>query len=290
MRTFYSRHTLPARAAPPLRCFRPALPTAPPLHLGRPPPPPVDARSPCVLAPACAPPQKRFFEGVSALFLSKIPLIIVVPTSLQNIYFYKYILLYNNYLYARKHCTPWRGFSRGWRGVFARALFQGSARAPKRLFVGGLQRAGMAGRVGEDGGRGAETGRETDSSVGRGSPQNDRKGFKMTGRRPQNDRAGRGWQESRTACGQVAGGKNNVREKHAKTGSRSERRRQPGVSPGLHIRKTALGGYLLPTISSNSSTVTGIRRSPMNRHPPLVTSRSSSMRTPPKLRRLSSMS
>ncbi len=136
LRTFYSRHTLPARAAPPLRCFRPALPTAPPSTSAGRHPPPVDARSPCVLAPACAPPQKRFFEGVSALFLSKIPLIIVVPTSLQNIYFYKYILLYNNYLYARKHCTPWRGFSRGWRGVFARALFQGSARAPKRLFVG----------------------------------------------------------------------------------------------------------------------------------------------------------
>lgn len=83
-------------------------------------------------------PKKRFFEGISALFLSEIPLILVVLTSLQNIYFYKYILLYNNYLYARKHCTPWRSFSRGWRGVFARALFQGSARAPKRLFVGVL--------------------------------------------------------------------------------------------------------------------------------------------------------
>ena len=135
---------------------------------------------------------------------------------------------------------------------------------------GGKRRAGVRNKGVCDG---AE---ETDSSVGRGPPQNDRKG--------------RGWQECRTACGQVAGGKNNVREKHAKTGSHSERRRQPGVSPGLHIRKTALGGYLLPTISSNSSTVMGIRRSPMNRHPPLVTSRSSSMRTPPKLRRLSSMS
>ncbi len=109
--------------------------------LGRPPHThPADARSPCVLAPACyictPSPKKRFFEGISALFLSEIPLIIVVPTSLQNIYFYKYILSCNNYLYARKHCTPWRGFSRGWRGIFARALFQGSARAPKRLFVG----------------------------------------------------------------------------------------------------------------------------------------------------------
>lgn len=133
MRTFYSQHTLPA-------CPPPALfPPCTPLHLGRP-PPPVDARSPCALAPACyicTPSQKNvFFEGISALFLSEIPLILVVPTSLENIYFYKYILSYNNYLYARKHCTPWRGFSRGWRGVFARALFQGSARAPKRLFVG----------------------------------------------------------------------------------------------------------------------------------------------------------
>ncbi len=143
LRTFYSRHTLPARAVPSLRCFRAALPIAPPLHLGRPPHThthTADARSPCVLAPACyictPSPKKRFFEGISALFLSEIPLIIVVPTSLQNIYFYKYILSYNNYLYTRKHCTPWRGFSRGWRGVFARALFQGSARAPKRLFVG----------------------------------------------------------------------------------------------------------------------------------------------------------
>ncbi len=127
----------PART-PPLHCFRPALPTP---TLGRPPHThPADARSPCVLAPACyictPSPKKRFFEGISALFLSEIPLIIVVPTSLQNIYFYKYILSCNNYLYARKHCTPWRGFSRGWRGIFARALFQGSARAPKRLFVG----------------------------------------------------------------------------------------------------------------------------------------------------------
>lgn len=142
LRTFYSRHTLPARAVPSLRCFRAALPIAPPstsagrhTHTHT-----ADARSPCVLAPACyictPSPKKRFFEGISALFLSEIPLIIVVPTSLQNIYFYKYILSYNNYLYTRKHCTPWRGFSRGWRGVFARALFQGSARAPKRLFVG----------------------------------------------------------------------------------------------------------------------------------------------------------
>lgn len=127
-----------SRPHPPPHCFRPALPTP---TLGRPPHThPADARSPCVLAPACyictPSPKKRFFEGISALFLSEIPLIIVVPTSLQNIYFYKYILSCNNYLYARKHCTPWRGFSRGWRGVFARALFQGSARAPKRLFVG----------------------------------------------------------------------------------------------------------------------------------------------------------
>ncbi len=127
-----------SRPHPPLHCFRPALPTP---TLGRPPHThPADARSPCVLAPACyictPSPKKRFFEGISALFLSEIPLIIVVPTSLQNIYFYKYILSCNNYLYARKHCTPWRGFSRGWRGIFARALFQGSARAPKRLFVG----------------------------------------------------------------------------------------------------------------------------------------------------------
>ncbi len=181
----------------------------------------------------------------------------------------------------------------GVEGCFRASPFSRVREGSETAFCGGPQRtgmAGMAGRVGEDGWRGAETGRETDSSVGRGPPQNDRKGLKMTGRRAQNDREGRGWQESRTACGQVAGGKNNVREKHAKAGSRSERRRQPGVRPGLHIRKTALGGYLLPTISSNSSTVTGIRRSPMNRHPPLVTSRSSSMRTPPKLRRLSSMS
>ncbi len=194
----------------------------------------------------------------------------------------------------------------GVEGCFRASPFSRVREGSETAFCGGPQRtgmAGMAGRVGEDGwrgaetgretdssvGRGAETGRETDSSVGRGPPQNDREGLRMTGRRAQNDREGRGWQESRTACGQVAGGKNNVREKHAKAGSRSERRRQPGVSPGLHIRKTALGGYLLPTISSNSSTVMGIRRSPMNRHPPLVTSRSSSMRTPPKLRRLSSM-
>ncbi len=186
------------------------------------------------------------------------------------------------------------GASRGGGGVFSREPFFKGPRGLRNGFLWGSS-ARRNGRNGRTGGRGRRAGRrngaeETDSSVGRGPPQNDRKGFKMTGRRPQNDRAGRGWQESRTACGQVAGGKNNVREKHAKAGSRSERRRQPGVSPGLHIRKTALGGYLLPTISSNSSTVTGIRRSPMNRHPPLVTSRSSSMRTPPKLRRLSSMS
>ncbi len=193
------------------------------------------------------------------------------------------------------------GLLAGVEGCFRASPFSRVREGSETAFCGGLQRAGMAGmagmtgmtgmtgRVGEDGWRGAETGRETDSSVGRGPPQNDRKGLKMTGRRAQNDREGRGWQESRTACGQVAGGKNNVREKHAKAGSRSERRRQPGVSPGLHIRKTALGGYLLPTIASNSSTVMGMRRSPMNRHPPLVTSRSSSMRTPPKLRRLSSM-
>ncbi len=189
------------------------------------------------------------------------------------------------------------GASRGGGGVFSREPFFKGLRGLRNGFLWGSSarrngrndRTGGRGRVGEDGWRGAETGRETDSSVGRGSPQNDREGLRMTGRRAQNDRAG-GWQESRTACGQVAGGKNNVREKHAKAGSHSERRRQPGVSPGLHIRKTALGGYLLPTISSNSSTVMGIRRSPMNRHPPLVTSRSSSMRTPPKLRRLSSKS
>ena len=204
------------------------------------------------------------------------------------------------------------GASRGGGGVFSREPFFKGLRGLRNGFLWGssAHRNGRNGRNGRTGGRGrvagrrkargrktdssvgrgAETGRETDSSVGRGPPQNDRKGLRMTGRRAQNDREGRGWQESRTACGQVAGGKNNVREKHAKAGSRSERRRQPGVRPGLHIRKTALGGYLLPTISSNSSTVTGIRRSPMNRHPPLVTSRSSSMRTPPKLRRLSSMS
>ena len=48
--------------------------------------------------------------------------------------------------------------------------------------------AGMAGRVGEDGGRGAETGRETDSSVGRGPPQNDRKGPRMTGQKKRSGR------------------------------------------------------------------------------------------------------
>lgn len=126
------------RRTPPLRRFRPALPTA------RPPGRPPHARTPPLQQSLRlgtrllhTPPQKNvFFEGVSALFLSEIPLILVVPTPLQNIYFCKYILSYNNYLYARKHCTRWRGFSRGWRGVFERALFQRSARAPKRLFVG----------------------------------------------------------------------------------------------------------------------------------------------------------
>ena len=57
---------------------------------------------------------------------------------------------------------------------------------------------GMTGRVGEDGWRGAETGRETDSSVGRGSPQNDRKGLRMTERGGDGRRAERHaarWQE-----------------------------------------------------------------------------------------------
>ncbi len=83
------------------------------------------------------------------------------------------------------------GLLAGVEGCFRASPFSRVREGSETAFCGGLQRAGMAGmagRVGEDGGRGAETGRETDSSVGRGPPQNDRKGPRMTGQKKRSGR------------------------------------------------------------------------------------------------------
>ena len=77
-----------------------------------------------------------------------------------------------------------------------------------------------------------------------------------------------------------------------KGASGNRRQRQPGRSPARAFHSDAFrqppsasaAFRYRPTTASSSSTVTGSRRSPSMRHPSSVTSRSSSMRMPPKSR------
>ncbi len=170
-------HTLPARAVPSLRCFAPHPDSPPSTRPAATPRPPADARSPCVLAPACyiVPPPKNVFLRVFRPYFCRKFLFNLSCRPLYKTYFYKYILLYNNYCMQENMHALEGGFSRGG-GVFSREPFFKSARAPKRL-LWGFQRAGIGRndrRGGEDGGRGrragAETGRKQILSVGRGPP------------------------------------------------------------------------------------------------------------------------
>lgn len=162
MRTFYSRHTLPART-PPLRCFRAALPP----HTPRPAAThPADARSPCVLAPACyicTPPlpKKTFFLRVFRPCFCRKFLLYLSCRPLYKTYIFTNIYCHAITIYIQENIARLGGASRGGGGVFSREPFFKGPRGLRNGFLWGssARRNGRNGRNGRTGGRGRRAGR-----------------------------------------------------------------------------------------------------------------------------------
>lgn len=211
MRTFYSQHTLPA--CPPLHCFRPALPST---SAGHPPQWTLAAPAPWHPPVTSVPlPKKTFFLRVFRPCFCQKFLLYLSCRPLYKTYIFTNIYCHTITICMQENIARLGGASRGGGGVFSREPFFKGPRGLRNGFLWGSSacrngrndRTGGRGRVAGRrngtgnrffGGPGRRNGEETDSSVGRGPPQNDRKGLRMTERGGDGRRAERHaarWQE-----------------------------------------------------------------------------------------------
>ncbi len=162
MRTFYSRHTLPARAVPSLRCFRAALPPPRPAATHAPPQRTLAAPASWPLPVTSVPPPKKnvFLRVFRPCFCRKF-LLYLSCRPLYKTYIFTNIYCHTITICMQENIARLGGASRGGGGVFSREPFFKGPRGLRNGFLWGssARRNGRNGRNGRTGGRGRVAGR-----------------------------------------------------------------------------------------------------------------------------------